>query len=207
MTGKPYSADQKTETVKGVTSTARIFRDSQGRVRREVTVPGVAGAKPRTNITISDYAAKVRYNLNPETKTAVRTVIEEDLSGGDGRREGEGHAPGHVEPPHGERAERREGGEHHEGGQNGDPQRPARKHEDLGIRTMQGVSAHGSRNTLEMPSGPVVDESWFATDLGVEIKAIHTDARTGQTVRTLSNLKRAEPDRALFTVPADYKLN
>ena len=223
VVGKPYSADERTESAKGVVSTARVFRDGQGRVRREVTVPGLAGAKARTSITISDYVAKVRYDLNPVTKTAVRSVLAASDPGQDGRREGEGHAAGHVEPPHGfegdgregqrHEGERREGGgagegEHREdrGADKGASQRGGRKHEDLGTRTVQGVSARGSRNTVTLQGGPVSDESWFSPDVGVEVKAVHRDPQTGQTTRTLGNIKRGEPSATLFQVPTDYKL-
>lgn len=204
VAGKPYSAEENTENAKGVVSTARVFRDSQGRVRRELTILGIAGAKPRASVTISDYAAKVRYELNPETMAATRTAIEILELGSDGRREGEGHAPGHVEPPHGFDGDRRGRGEGHEGrgAENG-----ARKHEDLGTQTVQGVSARGSRNTVTSGNGAISDESWFSPALGIEVKAIHTDPRTGATTRTLTNIKPGEPDASLFRVPAGYTLN
>lgn len=34
----------------------------------------------------------------------------------------------------------------------------------------------------------------------------HSDPRSGETVYRLTNINRAEPDRSLFEVPADYTL-
>jgi hypothetical protein len=79
---------------------------------------------------------------------------------------------------------------------------------------VEGVSATGSRSTTTFPSGAIgnlqpikiVVEQWMSTDLHVLVMTKHSDPRSGETTYRLQNIVRAEPDRSLFTVPADYTL-
>jgi len=85
---------------------------------------------------------------------------------------------------------------------------------DLGTREFDGVKAEGKLRSYEIPAGEVgnrapievADESWYAPDLQVTVYARHSDPRSGDYVYRLEDLKRGEPDSALFTVPADYKV-
>ena len=82
VVGKPYSADSVTESTQAladgnrITSTnrARIYRDSQGRTRREHTLGGVgvwqAAGEPATIVTINDPVKNVSYFLESATGTA-----------------------------------------------------------------------------------------------------------------------------------------
>ena len=85
-----------------------------------------------------------------------------------------------------------------------------RKHEDLGFRIMEGLNTHGSRNTSKVGPGAsgdatsIIDEQWVAVELGIVVKSIHSDPRTGETVFTLTNVKRVEPAASLFQVPPGY---
>jgi hypothetical protein len=85
--GAPYSADGVTETIQLLGdgnrivrhSTAKIYRDSQGRTRREqaLNVVGtwpVSGETP-TMIHLNDPVAGMQYTLNPQTKTATKTTV------------------------------------------------------------------------------------------------------------------------------------
>lgn len=85
---------------------------------------------------------------------------------------------------------------------------------ELGSRDFDGVKAEGRLRSYEIPAGeignraPIVvaDESWFAPELQMTVYAKHSDPRSGEFVYRLENLKRAEPEAALFTVPADYQV-
>src|SRR3981189_447973 len=80
--GAPFSAtasSESTQTLQDGTSIHRttssaLYRDSQGRFRREVTLSGFgplqASGKPRTMITIGDPIAGAHYMLDPEQKVA-----------------------------------------------------------------------------------------------------------------------------------------
>ena len=52
----------------------------------------------------------------------------------------------------------------------------------------------------------VVSEQWFSRDLQLLVMTKHSDPRSGETTYRLQNIVRAEPDRSLFAVPADYTL-
>src|ERR1700719_3362648 len=82
--GAPYSAQAVTETTQTLAdgnrivqkSTATLYRDSEGRERREQTLSAIGpftaqGDAPQI-ISISDPVAGVNYSLNPKEKTAVR---------------------------------------------------------------------------------------------------------------------------------------
>ncbi len=93
--GMPYSADAVTETIQTMgdgnrivrNSSAKMYRDSAGRTRREQALNtvgswSVAGDSP-TMIYISDPVSGVHYSLNPNTRTATKvSVIRVDSAGG-----------------------------------------------------------------------------------------------------------------------------
>jgi hypothetical protein len=86
--------------------------------------------------------------------------------------------------------------------------------ENLGQQTVEGVPATGSRSTTTIPAGAIgnlqpikiVAEQWVSTDLQVLVMTKHSDPRSGETTYRLQSIVRAEPDRSLFTVPADYTM-
>src|ERR1043166_5373463 len=87
--GAPYSAQAVTESVQTLAdgnrivhkSTAQVYRDSEGRTRRDQPIPPiapspVAGAPPQTYF-INDPVAHVNYILDPRSKTARKMEIFE----------------------------------------------------------------------------------------------------------------------------------
>jgi hypothetical protein len=88
------------------------------------------------------------------------------------------------------------------------------KSESLGTQNIEGVSAEGSRTTLTITAGEignelpinVVTETWFSPELKVLVLRKHSDPRQGERIYRLTNINRAEPDRSLFEVPADYTI-
>jgi hypothetical protein len=84
--------------------------------------------------------------------------------------------------------------------------------EQLGSKTIAGVSATGTRSTITIPAGQIgndqplviTDERWYSPDLQVTVQSTHTDPRMGTTTYALQNVSRAEPSPTLFQVPADY---
>jgi hypothetical protein len=54
----------------------------------------------------------------------------------------------------------------------------------------------------------LVDEYWVSDGLGVTMLEIHTTLRNKNESRSiLTQIKRQEPDAALFEIPPDYKIN
>lgn len=170
-------------------NTSTEYRDSQGRVRREVPfklATPATGVTEGTMIVISDPVAGKRYVLNPQKKTAHEMPL---------------HPP---KPPH--------------GNANGEPPaRPGEANvttEALGSKTILGLPATGTRVTRTIPAGQigntkpisVVTERWISTDLQIPLSFTHNDPMMGTMTSTVTSVTRGEPDASLFQVPSDYKV-
>lgn len=87
-----------------------------------------------------------------------------------------------------------------------------RKIEDLGMKSINGVLARGTRTTRTIPAGEegnekplvVVDERWQSKELGLVLYFISDDPRRGRTTEEYEELTVGEPDPALFAFPAGY---
>jgi hypothetical protein len=87
-----------------------------------------------------------------------------------------------------------------------------RKIETLGRQTIEGLEVEGSRSIRAIPAGEIgntlpieiVDESWYSADLQVQVMTRYSDPRSGVITYRLSNIRRSEPERSLFEIPADY---
>jgi hypothetical protein len=204
--GAPFSAtasSESTQTLQDGTSIHRttsstLYRDSQGRLRREVTLSGFgplqASGTPRTMITIGDPVAGVHYMLDPQKKVAHKMSPH----GGKGGASSDAKAQAFEQKMQQRLAKQEASGEV--------------KKESLGTQAINGVNAEGTRITRSIPAGQigndkpiqVVFERWYSPDLQIVVKSTRSDPRFGTTSYTLTNVQRAEPAAALFTVPSDY---
>ena len=231
--GAPYSAEAVTETTQVLAdgnrisrkSVTRVYRDSDGRTRREELDDDGA----LVSIAIVDPVAHTSYVLNPATRTAYReqVLLRTPMmrSGGPGtpadvgskmeaeRRAAQRTADAPPPPPPAPRSP---------GAPPPPPPPPPAEPtpnrevvtESLGQQTVEGVNATGSRSTTTIPAGAIgnlqpikiVAEEWISTDLQVLVMTKHSDPRSGETSYRLQSIVRAEPDRSLFTVPADYTM-
>ena len=202
VTGAPFSAvavSVSTQTLSDGNLISRktqtnLFRDSQGRFRKEVNFSSVGmlaqAGKPRSFVVIHDPVAKVGYSLEPEQK------IARQMSFGGARHEknGGGFA---------DKFEARMQKELADG---------SLKKEDLGTQTIGGVSAQGTRYTRTIPVGQIgnekailiVSEHWYSNDLQMTVMSKRSDPRFGETSYTLTNIQRGEQPASLFAVPSDY---
>lgn len=203
VTNAPYTAVAVTETKQTLADgntidrkvQSNVYRDSQGRVRRETTFTGVgplaASGQARTVVMIHDPVASASYILHPDKKTAEQLPARRG-----GAKQG---ANANVQS----RFEARMQEEIANG---------TLKKDDLGTQTINGISAQGTRYTRVIPAGQignanvitVTNEQWYSPDLQIVVKSVRTDPRFGTTSYTLSNIQRAEPAASLFTVPSDY---
>ncbi len=212
--GKPYSAEAVTETVQVLPdgnritrrNTAALYRDSEGRTRREMNVaaigPWAASGQPRQTVFIHDPVAGVSYVLDPQQRSArkmpaarMRRPAGAAVSGAAAAGEGGAVAAfrRRVEAPAG---------------------RPQPRIEPLGKQTIEGVEAEGTRTTFTIPAGQIgnereiqiVTERWYSTDLHALVMSRRSDPRMGETTYKLTNLRRTEPLPSLFLPPADYTL-
>jgi hypothetical protein len=193
VTGAPYSADMKTSvtqtladgnTINRVT-TGHVARDSQGRTYFQQNISGGPWAQNGTTaITfISDPVAQYTYVLNPNTKLAMRREFKPHTGAG------------HFRPPNGAASDTKD-----------------RVETDLGQQSINGLTATGKSITRTVPAGaignaqPIVEkgEVWTSPDLQVVVLSKRSDPRFGQSIYTLSNIQRSEPNAALFQVPPGY---
>jgi len=88
------------------------------------------------------------------------------------------------------------------------------KKESLGKQTIEGVTAEGTRTTIEILAGQigndkpvyVITEKWFSPELQMVVLSKHTDPFIGEVTFRLVKIKLGEPPAELFKVPADYQL-
>lgn len=212
VTGAPYSAQAVTESTQVLAdgnritrkTTSSVARDSMGRTRREQNLdfvgPWATTGKPPTMLLINDPVSGTRYSLNSNSHSAVKMPGGVEMEGkvrmGVRLKQEAEHnasftvsaAPASQTPP---------------------------KVESLGSQTIGGVMAEGKRVTETIPAGRIgnerdiniVSETWYSPDLQTVVMSKNSDPRSGDVVYTLTNITRAEPDPALFQIPADYKVN
>ena len=189
-------------------STSTIYRDSQGRERREE-------ASGRS-IFISDPVEGVSYSLQTNSKTAhknAQKTVGVSYSTGSGGGVGVGRG-GVVNTE--VRSFVMNSGNGAEpfffSSQEVSSSKVKPVVEDLGMQTIEGVSAEGTRTTVTIPAGqigndkPIVTETerWYSPELQVTVMTKRTDPRTGTNTYKLTNINRSEPAPALFQVPSDY---
>jgi hypothetical protein len=202
VTGAPYTAvavvESKQILADGNTIDRRaqtnVFRDSQGRTRRETTLPAVgplaASGQPKTFILIFDPVASTSFVLHPDTKIAEKLPA---------RVGGEKNNPGGFQAKFEARMQQEIA--------NG-----TLKKDDLGVQTINGISAQGTRYTHTIPAGQmgnekaivVTSERWYSPDLQIVVKTTRNDPRFGETSYVLTSIQRQEPAATLFAVPAGY---
>jgi hypothetical protein len=229
--GAPYAADAVTETTQTLTdgnritrkTTASMYRDSQGRTRREESLaaigPWAAAGVPPKHVFINDPVAEVSYMLDPQTHTAQKIpavkdkffatdkagpgtqtfMIRRGVAAGSISAEGKGAmamAENTFELPIAKGAA------------------PDIKNESLGKQTIEGVAAEGTRSTVTIPAGVIgnelpiqsVSERWYSPELQTIVMTKRSDPRFGDTVYRLTNIQRTEQPSSLFEVPSDYSV-
>jgi hypothetical protein len=88
------------------------------------------------------------------------------------------------------------------------------KTEPLDAKTIEGIQAIGTRSTNTIPAGTIgndkdiviTHEIWDSPELKLVLLSTQDDPRFGQTTYSLTNIQRGEPSKALFQVPAGYKI-
>jgi hypothetical protein len=232
--GLPYSAEIVTESIQLADgnrivqrTTGRVFRDSQGRVRREEDRPSGSPA-----ISIMDTVAGVNISLDPATRTARETsngpAIEiaklvkdvQLLKLESERRIAENAAAqATAAASAAQEADLRKiktltgGGSVAVRGEAGN-KLDQQIEEKLQDRLIEGVLASGIRRTTTIPSGAIgneqpiriVSEEWTSPDLQILVMTDRLDPRLGHSTYRLLKIVRSDPDPALFQVPADYTL-
>lgn len=231
--GAPYSAQAVTESTNTLgdgnrivhKSTSAIYRDSEGRTRREHSLRAIgafaADGEQSQTIFISDPVSGNSYALDTRAQTANKMPplrFKFKMNPGPGAAPA-GGPDGPPPPPPGERIEfQREILLDKEGPHGGVVMEWHRtrdgkgKTESLGKQSIEGVEAEGSRSTLTIPAGEIgnerpieiVSERWYSPELQAVVMTRHSDPRFGETTYRLTNISRTEPARSLFEIPAGY---
>jgi hypothetical protein len=197
VTGAPFGAVAVSETTQTLAdgnhitrkTQSNVFRDSQGRIRREITLVGFGpmAASGQSFVVINDPVAGATFLLHPDQKTAEKM----------------GRPFARMKGAMQYKVEARQQKEIASGNL---------KKEDLGTQTIAGVTAQGTRITRTIPAGQIgnekpitiVRESWYSNDLQTVVMSKRSDPWSGETTYTLTNIQRTEPDASLFTVPSGY---
>jgi hypothetical protein len=226
--GAPYAAEAVTETTQTLSdgnritrkSTASVFRDSEGRTRREESLgaigPWASAGDPPRHIFINDPVAGTSYILDPQNHTASKLMTKVMMAGAPAAgarvfafRHELPHPPGVAE------------GKTIEAGVSGTFEAaipkgagPDVKTESLGKQSIEGVQAEGTRSTITIAAGAIgneraiesVSERWYSTELHTVVMTKRSDPRFGDTVYRLINIRRGEQPPTLFEVPSDYTI-
>lgn len=192
----PYSAEEIDDLLRPLAdgnalsshSVAKVYRDKDGRTRREVEQPG------GTLVIITDPVAQQSYALRPAQSSALRMA---------------GPMPRPPAPAAGATPATLVAGVNGEFKYLSQPTITA-----LGARDIDGVAANGQSLRYEIPAGEVGNEQaivvtteiWHAPDLRITLFLKRNDPRQGERTVRLSEVQRQEPPPSLFTVPADYSV-
>jgi hypothetical protein len=196
VTGAPFSASFTAQTSQTLAdgnkivqnTSGSVARDSEGRVRREMTVPAGPWSNSSNTTThvvfISDPVASANYILRPDTKTAEKF----------------------TPPTNGDRP--------HADGKQGRHNNSEETTVSLGTQTIAGVQAEGTRITRTIPAGAIgnqnpiqiVIERWYAPSLQMNVMSKRSDPRFGDTTFQLTNVLTSEPAATQFQVPSDYSV-
>lgn len=174
-------------------SMRQIGRDSRGRIHNEarIAVPVSSTEMPQViRVHLFDPQTLVSTWFEPQTRIFWSTTSNH---------------PSATVPPAPRFAS---------SGTQGLPQNEFTKQEDLGIHEMEGVSAHGVRETQTIAaegSGTgkevvITDEYWYAEDLRINLLIKHSDPRKGNVTLKVTQVSCTEPEAAFFEVPEGYKL-
>jgi hypothetical protein len=191
--GAPFSADIATETTMVLqdgnhihqVAKLRYYRDSEGRTRREQSLNSLGALASNTHLPPVVFISDPVAGVNYALSPASKTASK-SMGRGERMRGG---------PPHADRQQNA-------------------KVEPLGSKTVEGLTAEGTRTTLTIPAGQegneqpmqTVTESWYSPDLQMVVLFKRSDPRTGETVTRYTNIVRSEPAHNLFEVPVDYKI-
>lgn len=224
----PYSAEAVTESVQTLSDGNRIrhenrsliYRDSQGRTRREESIntlgPWTTDAQQKT-IFINDPVAGTHYVLNPNDKSGAQLPVP--ILGDHvklARADVSARAANHVIA----RTQFGVGPGVGPGVRGVVSTMPLAapgetQQEDLGTRSIEGVTAVGTKLTTTIPAKQmgadrdivITFERWHSPELKVDVLTKRNDPRVGETTYRLTNINRTEPLPSLFEPPADFDIN
>ena len=207
--GAPYSAEVINESTQTLSdgnrivrrTTSRVYRDSEGRVRREEDRPPDPPA-----VSVTDPVAGTSWSFDSERRVVRQSPGTLGFRFFDGGQQLQqltvllnGQATAWRSGPGG-------------GFIISNGTREQRTGDKLPGRTIEGVWAEGVRRTTTIAAGAignerpivVVSEEWTSPDLKMLVLSESSDPRVGKTTYKVTNIVRGDPDPSLFQIPAGY---
>ena len=190
--------------------TTLVYRDKDGRTRREQTVQRVnstnqtGGTTTTANPSIEIYDAVTGYGytLHPATKTAVRYRLPANAQ-----------RPAHVWDRVPQNTELLSN-DRYAINQTRRYQIAPPAIEMLGTQSILGAQAIGKRFTTKIPANAMgndleietVHEAWYSPELRMLVKSNTRNPKAGEHTFQITRLARADQSSSLFQVPADYRI-
>ena len=188
--GVPFSAQvaiESNQTLANGTrltrkTTGLIYRDGEGRTRRDQTIeivgPFAPAGEPPQRVFINDPVAGTHYVLDPQNRTARKLTLSE--------------GPPPPPPPDSSDVKTESLGKQTIEGVLAEGTRAT-------ITVVAGLV--GNDRPFD-----IVSERWDGVELQTIVLSKHSDPRMGEFVYRLTNITRSEPARSMFEIPADYKI-
>lgn len=193
--GLPFSASETIVRVRSLadgstitsTLTAKVFRDSQGRLYRERHHFATADVDPEKTLYefyVLDPAAHTRTDCTVFTHQCVVTPYRPRLS--------------FPQMPVG----------------SFDNGKRVGSREALGDKMIQDLNTTGTRETITIAPGVIGNDRaltlsrdfWYSPDLKTNLQVVRTDPRDGTVTIQLNIESRADPDPSVFAVPTGYRV-
>ncbi|MGB9236212.1 MAG: hypothetical protein WCC04_17535 [Terriglobales bacterium] len=198
----PYTAEYRIVQVQTLANGNTITRestevtavDSQGRRMTSTTTPASENRTPRTEFSVFDPVARtITHWSSPGKRATVRQI-------------GAGHGCSAATEDEPRRSHSLTGAPHG---------RPTV--EQLGMASIQGIEARGTRTTTTIPAGEVGNEAplvrtaevWNAIAVGLKgllVREITDDPRSGKWDRELTRIEQSDPDPSVFQPPDGYEI-
>lgn len=200
VTGAPYSALRTTTHVQTLANGSTITHTNQANEARDSSGRTYFATVPSTTQTTGPQRSFVRvfdpvsrtvtsWSANSKQATLVHLPEEGQFRGAHGAAAGETAGVGRFR------------------GNN-----QTANVESLGSKTVNGIVVQGTRTTRVIPAGAqgnsepltITHETWYSSDLKLEVQRTDTDPRFGTTTVEVTNIDRAEPSAALFQAPEGF---
>jgi hypothetical protein len=205
--GIPYSATQTNIVPKAgwkdpLIMTARVFRDTAGRTRREAQYPGDPQSSFKV-VEIVDRMAGYHYVLDEQRRIAHRAPLPDPtrlVEFGNAAEDGVATPPPSAE----KRTEPLRRG-----------QSVSEPPTSLGRRTIDGLEVEGTQQIVRYPAGDAefdapftgVWEVWISVELKVAVLRTISRQPVGiPNEMRLTDIVREEPPASLFQIPPGYKI-
>ena len=162
-----------------------VVRDSQGNIYQERRTLVPPGQEPRVrSIEISSPVTHTKYFCDPKLTQCELRTYNEEAE--------DATVPAVL---------------------SGD-ENPNFKRLDLGTKTIEGVDAVGTRETLTIPAGargnsaPMENtrEYWYSPQLQLNLRVLRLTPLEGDQSLAVTNLQLTEPDPQLFVIPPNCKI-